>query len=124
MLVSKADFKFNCAHFVAYNGFRERLHGHNYTISVKITGSDCVGNDGYVIDFGVIKKAARNICKSMNEYFICPMKSTDMKVLLLLVIVLELMLALALLLMYLTTLLTCNTTSSITTSNNRTTNNK
>ena len=24
--VSKADFKFNCAHFIAYRGFRERMH--------------------------------------------------------------------------------------------------
>jgi len=70
--VSKADFKFNCAHFIAFKGFRERLHGHNYTCSVKVTGSSSIGNDGYVIDFGDIKKATRSLCKNLNEYFICP----------------------------------------------------
>jgi 6-pyruvoyl-tetrahydropterin synthase len=27
------------------------------------------------MDFGEIKKATRDICKSMNEYFICPVRS-------------------------------------------------
>ena len=27
--VCKQDFKFNAAHFVAYKGFREKLHGHS-----------------------------------------------------------------------------------------------
>ena len=72
VFVSKADFKFNCAHFIAFKGFRERLHGHNYTCSVKVTGSSSIGTDGYVIDFGDIKKATRSLCKNLNEYFICP----------------------------------------------------
>ena len=78
VFVSKADFKFNCAHFIAYKGFRERLHGHNYKVSVKIVGSDTINEDGYVIDFGDIKKEVRNLCTSLNEHFICPMKSKDM----------------------------------------------
>ena len=78
--VAKSDFKFNAAHFIAYKGFRERLHGHNYSISVKVTGSDAIGPDGYLIDFGDVKKAARAVCKDMNEYFICPMKSDAMTI--------------------------------------------
>ena len=77
VFVSKEDFKFNCAHFIAYKGFRERLHGHNYRVSVRVTGSDFINDDGYVLDFGDIKKVARKLCKSLNEYFICPTKSTD-----------------------------------------------
>lgn len=77
VFVSKEDFKFNCAHFIAYKGFRERLHGHNYRVSVRVTGSDYINPDGYVLDFGEIKKVARKLCTSLNEYFICPMKSTD-----------------------------------------------
>jgi 6-pyruvoyltetrahydropterin/6-carboxytetrahydropterin synthase len=30
--VARDDIKFHCAHFVAYKGFREKLHGHNYTV--------------------------------------------------------------------------------------------
>ena len=80
VFVSKADFKFNCAHFIIYNGFRERLHGHNYQISVRVTGSDHIGQDGYLIDFGDIKKEARKLCKSLNEFFICPTKSPNMNI--------------------------------------------
>lgn len=36
------------------------------------------GADGYLIDFGDIKSIGRSICKSMNEYFIVPMKSDVM----------------------------------------------
>lgn len=75
VVVSKSEFKFNCAHFIAYKGFRERLHGHNYSLSVKIVGTDTVNEDGYVIDFGDVKKAVKALCNSINEYFICPMRS-------------------------------------------------
>lgn len=77
IFVAKEDFKFNCAHFIVYKGFRERIHGHNYRVSVKVTGPGKVGSDGYLIDFGDIKKATRSICKSLNEYFICPMLHSD-----------------------------------------------
>ena len=39
-----------------------------------------VGADGYLIDFGDIKSVGRSICKSMNEYFIVPMKSDVMTI--------------------------------------------
>jgi len=71
--VSKESFKFNAAHFIAYPGFRERLHGHNYRVSVRIEGP--VGEDGYVVDFGDIKRAAREVCGALNERLIVPMLS-------------------------------------------------
>ncbi|MFT4572386.1 MAG: 6-pyruvoyl-tetrahydropterin synthase, partial [Candidatus Binatia bacterium] len=36
VFVSKDNFKFNAAHFIAYQGFREKLHGHNYRVSVRV----------------------------------------------------------------------------------------
>lgn len=39
-----------------------------------------IGADGYLIDFGDIKSIGRSICKSMNEYFIVPMKSDVMTI--------------------------------------------
>lgn len=71
--VCKETFKFNAAHFIAYPGFRERLHGHNYRVSVRIEGP--VGRDGYVVDFGDIKRATRDLCKGLNERLMVPMKS-------------------------------------------------
>ena len=70
--VSSASFKFNAAHFVAFPGFRERIHGHNYHVSVRLLGSRKIGGDGYLLDFGDVKKAVKVICKNLNERFLCP----------------------------------------------------
>jgi dihydroneopterin triphosphate aldolase (PTPS-III) / 6-pyruvoyltetrahydropterin synthase len=68
--VEGGDYKFSCAHFVAFKGFREKLHGHNYTVSAKLGGA--LGPDGYVIDFGEVKRALRQACKALNEGVIIP----------------------------------------------------
>jgi len=47
VFVMKEDFKFHCAHFVAFKGYRERLHGHNYTVGVRMRGTRR-GHDGYM----------------------------------------------------------------------------
>ncbi|CAB9517336.1 Inherit from COG: 6-pyruvoyltetrahydropterin synthase activity [Seminavis robusta] len=73
--VAKDTFKFNAAHFVAFKNFRERLHGHNYQVAVKLLGSRKIGHDGYVVDFGDIKAVTKKVCKSLNEHFLCPMLS-------------------------------------------------
>eukprot|EP01062_Namystynia_karyoxenos_P046042 TRINITY_DN34369_c0_g1_i1.p1 TRINITY_DN34369_c0_g1~~TRINITY_DN34369_c0_g1_i1.p1 ORF type:complete len:232 (+),score=60.37 TRINITY_DN34369_c0_g1_i1:105-698(+) len=65
--------KFSCAHFVAYKGFRERLHGHNYTLQVRLAGP--VGADGYVIDFGDMKAIAKQVCRELHEHMLVPMRS-------------------------------------------------
>jgi dihydroneopterin triphosphate aldolase (PTPS-III) / 6-pyruvoyltetrahydropterin synthase len=72
VFVSKETFKFNAAHFVAFPGFRERLHGHNYRVSVRLLGSRSIAADGYLIDFGNVKEVTKNVCKSLNEHFLCP----------------------------------------------------
>lgn len=75
--VFKTDFKFNAAHFVAYQGFREKLHGHNYTVGVELFSKPgtSLNADGYVIDFGSIKTVVRQLCKSIHEHFLAPMQS-------------------------------------------------
>merc|ERR1712194_277562 len=80
IFVSKDTFKFNAAHFVAYPGFRERLHGHNYRVSVKLIGSHSIGRDGYVLDFGCVKIVTKEVCKKMNEYFLVPTLSEVLKI--------------------------------------------
>ncbi|KAG3018563.1 hypothetical protein PC121_g19699 [Phytophthora cactorum] len=69
--------KINAAHFIAYKGFREKLHGHNYHLAVTIT--EQVGSDGYVVDFRETKRISRVICKDLNEFFLVPMKSDALK---------------------------------------------
>jgi dihydroneopterin triphosphate aldolase (PTPS-III) / 6-pyruvoyltetrahydropterin synthase len=78
--VSKDTFKFNAAHFVAFQSYRERLHGHNYRVGIRLVGSHFVGRDGYVLDFGVVKDVCKSVCKRMNEHFLCPVYSDVMDV--------------------------------------------
>jgi 6-pyruvoyltetrahydropterin/6-carboxytetrahydropterin synthase len=73
IFVSKDSFKFNAAHFMAYPGYRERLHGHNYRVAVRIEGK--LNADGYVIDFADVKQAARAVCEEMNERVLVPARS-------------------------------------------------
>lgn len=75
--VALQDMKFSAAHFVAFKGFREPLHGHNYTLGVRLGGS--IQADGYVVDFGDIKKAARGICKRLNHKTLLPTRSTALQ---------------------------------------------
>lgn len=71
--VFKDYLKFAAAHFIAYKGFREPLHGHNYQVSVRVEGG--LGEDGYVLDFGLVKQAARRICEELDERVLLPADS-------------------------------------------------
>ncbi len=73
IFVSKDYLKFSAAHFMAYKGFREALHGHNYLVSVEVEGE--LGANGYVIDFGVVKRITRETCAELDERMIIPTKS-------------------------------------------------
>ncbi len=71
--VTKDYLKFSAAHFIAYQGFREALHGHNYRVSVEAHGE--LGGNGYVVDFGVLKRIARRLCERLDERTLIPMNS-------------------------------------------------
>mmetsp|Transcript_68047 Transcript_68047/g.162419 ORF Transcript_68047/g.162419 Transcript_68047/m.162419 type:complete len:416 (-) Transcript_68047:101-1348(-) len=76
--VALSDLKFSAAHFVAFEGFREPLHGHNYTVGLRI-GSHSIQADGYVVDFGDLKKAARDICRRLNHRTLLPAQSNVLR---------------------------------------------
>jgi 6-pyruvoyltetrahydropterin/6-carboxytetrahydropterin synthase len=71
--VTKDYLKFSAAHFIAYPGFREALHGHNYRVSVAVEGS--LGRSGYVVDFGIVKRIARRLCERLDERTLVPVES-------------------------------------------------
>lgn len=68
--VAKENLKFSAAHFIAYPGFREPLHGHNYQIGVRVEGRLAV--TGYVLDFGLIKRLTKEIADRLDERTIVP----------------------------------------------------
>ena len=65
VVVAKDYLKFAAAHFIAYPGFREPLHGHNYQVSARVEAD--LGPDGYVLDFGLVKRVAKALCEELDE---------------------------------------------------------
>ncbi len=63
--VVKDDLGFAAAHFITMRGKCENVHGHNYRVTVEVEG--ILGDDGYVVDFGLIKKYAREIARSLDH---------------------------------------------------------
>src|SRR5713226_4607959 len=76
--VAKENLKFSAAHFIAYPGFREPLHGHNYQVGVYLEGR--LASTGYVIDFGLIKKLTKEIVDRLDERTIVPARSDCLKI--------------------------------------------
>ena len=76
--VAKENLKFSAAHFIAYPGFREPLHGHNYQVGVRVEGR--LATTGYVLDFGLIKKITKEIVDRIDERTIIPLNSDCLKI--------------------------------------------
>jgi 6-pyruvoyl-tetrahydropterin synthase len=68
--IGKEMLRFTAAHFIAFHGFREPLHGHTYQTQVTVSGP--VGPDGYVVDFLVLKKIAEEECAHLHFRTLLP----------------------------------------------------
>jgi 6-pyruvoyltetrahydropterin/6-carboxytetrahydropterin synthase len=71
--IGKEMLRFTAAHFIAFRGFREPLHGHTYQVQVTVSGP--VGPDGYVVDFLVLKKIAAEECAQLHFRTLLPAQS-------------------------------------------------
>ena len=76
--VAKENFKFSAAHFIAYPGFREALHGHNYQVGIRVVGE--LASSGYVLDFGLIKEVTREIVRRLDERTLVPARSDCLRI--------------------------------------------
>lgn len=76
--VAKENLKFSAAHFIAYPGFREPLHGHNYQVGVRVEGG--LSATGYVLDFGLIKRLTKQIVERLDERTLVPAESDCLKI--------------------------------------------
>ena len=64
--VARAEHKFSCAHMTVFpDGRKERLHGHNYTVSVALDLAAI--SFAEVIDFGAIKREVAALCAQWRE---------------------------------------------------------
>src|SRR5690625_3592055 len=77
--VSKEDIKFSAAHFTNLSATeRERLHGHNYFISVSFTAP--VGDNGLCFSYGDIKQRLRSLSAELDEYLLLPARSPHLTI--------------------------------------------
>lgn len=76
--VAKENLKFSAAHFIAYPGFREPLHGHNYQVGVRVEGR--LSPTGYVLDFGLVKRLTREIVGRLDEHTLVPAESDCLQI--------------------------------------------
>ena len=79
IFLEKEYFKFSCAHFLIFaDGSKERLHGHNYHVTVEIEGD--LTESGLVIDFLDAKPVVRELCDSLDEHWILPGEHPELKI--------------------------------------------
>ncbi len=67
--VGKDAHKFSAAHMTVFpDGTKERLHGHNFQVSVALDLSE-IGFDSF-LDFGIVKTALAAQCKEWDDRLI------------------------------------------------------
>jgi 6-pyruvoyltetrahydropterin/6-carboxytetrahydropterin synthase len=72
LVLAKEDFKFSVAHFTVFSPEKaELLHGHNYQVTVELSGSD-VGELGLLADLGRVKSEIRRLCRGLDSRTLLP----------------------------------------------------
>lgn len=78
IIVEKGNLRFDSAHFITSGGKCERLHGHNYGLSVELEAP--LTSDSYVFDFVVLKDIIRRISETLDHRFLLPLRNPHLKV--------------------------------------------
>lgn len=69
LYIDKESHKFSAAHFTIFSASeRERLHGHNYSVSARIVAP--MGDNGFSADYNVYKNRLKALCDGLDEYMI------------------------------------------------------
>ena len=77
--IEKQFMHFSAAHFTIFSATeRERLHGHNYYLAVKITGE--VDNNGLCFDYDLPKERLREMCDRLDEHMLLPEFSPHLEI--------------------------------------------
>ena len=69
LYIDKEAHKFSAAHFTIFSATdRERLHGHNYSVSARIVAP--MGPNGFSADYNVYKTQIKQLCDQLDEYML------------------------------------------------------
>lgn len=78
VVVDQGNLRFDSAHFITFGGKCERLHGHNYAVSVTLEGPLTV--DRYVFDFVVLKEMVRRVIETLDHRFLLPLHNPHLTI--------------------------------------------
>lgn len=69
LYIDKENHKFSAAHYTIFSATdRERLHGHNYSVSARIVAP--MGENGFSADYNVYKNRLARLCDALDEYML------------------------------------------------------
>ncbi len=78
VVVSNNMLHFTSSHFITFAGKCERLHGHNYNVSIELEGD--LTPDSYVFDFVALKKMGRAILETIDHRFLLAMNNPHLTI--------------------------------------------
>jgi len=73
LVVEDSKLGFSSSHFIAGHENCERLHGHNYRISLELAGE--LDEEFMVMDFKEVKDKACRLCNALDHRVILPARS-------------------------------------------------
>jgi 6-pyruvoyltetrahydropterin/6-carboxytetrahydropterin synthase len=71
--VERNKLKFAAAHMATFGGQMEPLHGHNYAVTIEVTGT--LTEDAWVCDFSTLKSLGKAICDELDHKFLLQAES-------------------------------------------------
>ena len=73
------SLNFSSAHFLCGHPTCSRIHGHNYFVAVELKG-ELDEETFMVLDFHVVREAAKSVCDRFDHRLIVPTRSPLLKV--------------------------------------------
>ncbi|MFB0560285.1 MAG: 6-pyruvoyl tetrahydropterin synthase family protein [Candidatus Lokiarchaeia archaeon] len=79
LTVERTDLNFSAAHFLMRHPKCERVHGHNYRVTIEIE-SDKLNSQQMIVDFLDVRDIVREICQKMDHHILIPTKAEDIEI--------------------------------------------
>ncbi len=76
--VERHKLKFAAAHFATFEGQCEPLHGHNYAVTIEVSGA--LTDDAWVIDFSALKSMGKALCDELDHKFLLQRDSRALQI--------------------------------------------
>ena len=75
VIVNESKVKFSASHFLKEHFKCSRLHGHNYYVSVEVSGK--LDDNYFVVDFMELNAKLKEIIEPMDHYVLIPTEAED-----------------------------------------------